>query len=132
MTINISILVCIAATALAWLTAMAAMWHARTTRRKMRQEQAATAAMAQRIDALEQTLAERVTHVEAQLAERSHAVHSRSRPGLREAVALSRHGASTDELVSSCRIGRSEAHLIQLLHGATRDIVAPAAGTGVH
>ncbi len=41
-----------------------------------------------------------------------------TRPGLRQAVALSRHGASTEELVATCRIGQSEARLIQMLYPA--------------
>lgn len=132
MTMDISLFVWIATTALAWLTAMAALWNTRSARREAREAQAAAAAMAERIEAIEQTLTERVTHVEAQLAERRHAIDTRTRPGLREAVALSRHGASTDELVSTCRIGRSEAQLIQLLHGATRDVATPTTGAGVH
>ncbi|MFO1356613.1 MAG: DUF2802 domain-containing protein [Gammaproteobacteria bacterium] len=58
------------------------------------------------------------------LAERERATAVPARPGLRQAVALSRHGASTDELVATCRIGQSEARLIQMLYGSTK-----AAGT---
>lgn len=55
-----------------------------------------------------------------------------ARPGLRQAVALSRHGASTDELVDTCRIGQNEARLIQMLYG-NQGVPAPdAADTGVH
>lgn len=54
-----------------------------------------------------------------------------ARPGLRQAVALSRHGASTDELVDTCRIGRNEARLIQMLHGA-QSVHVPGTDAGVH
>lgn len=132
MTMDISTFVFASATAAAWMSALAALWRARTARRDARAAHGAATTMAQRIDALEQALAERMAHIEAQLAESSHAVHARSRPGLREAVALSRHGASTDELVSTCRIGRSEAHLIQLLYGAARDATTPPTATDIH
>lgn len=132
MTMDITLFVFTAATAVAWLSTLAALWRARIARRDAREAHGAAITMTQRIDALEQILAERVTQVEAQLAESSHAAHARSRPGLREAVALSRHGASMDELVSTCRIGRSEAHLIQLLYGAPRGTATPPTATGSH
>lgn len=132
MTMDISTFIFAFATAAAWMSALAALWRARTARRDARAAHGAAITMAQRIDALEQALAERVAHIESHLAEGSHVVHARTRPGLREAVALSRHGASTEELVSTCRIGRSEAHLIQLLYGAARDTTAPPAATDIH
>lgn len=132
MTMDITTFVFASTAVAAWLSALAAWWRARTARRDAREAQGAAARMAQRIDALEQALAGRMAHLEAELAEGSHAIHARSRPGLREAVALSRHGASTEELVSACRIGRSEAQLIQLLYGAARDAATPAAAADIH
>jgi hypothetical protein len=40
-----------------------------------------------------------------------------SRSGLRQAIALSRHGATTRQLVDTCGLSQGEAHLIQTLYG---------------
>lgn len=49
------------------------------------------------------------------------------RSGFRQAIALSRHGASTRQLIDSCGLSQGEAHLIQTLYGrpgasATEDL----------
>ena len=41
--------------------------------------------------------------------------HSRS--GLRHAIALSKHGATTRQLIETCSLSQGEAHLIQSLYG---------------
>lgn len=40
-----------------------------------------------------------------------------SRSGLRQAIALSKHGATTRQLVDTCALSQGEAHLIQTLYG---------------
>lgn len=40
-----------------------------------------------------------------------------SRNGLRQAIALSKHGASTRQLIETCSLSQGEAHLIQTLYG---------------
>ena len=40
-----------------------------------------------------------------------------SRTGLRQAIALSRHGATTRQLIDTCSLSQGEAHLIQTLYG---------------
>ena len=37
--------------------------------------------------------------------------------GLRQAIALSRHGATTRQLVDTCGLSQGEAHLVQTLYG---------------
>ena len=54
------------------------------------------------------------------------------RPSLREAVALSRHGATTEELVATCRIGQGEARLIQMLYGESRPVTVAGRGGDIH
>jgi hypothetical protein len=52
------------------------------------------------------------------------------RLGLREAIALSRRGADTEELVDTCGIGHSEAHLIRLLHRRADGVADADTGNG--
>lgn len=40
-----------------------------------------------------------------------------SRSGLRQAIALSKHGATTRQLIETCSLSQGEAHLIQNLYG---------------
>lgn len=40
-----------------------------------------------------------------------------ARSGLRQAIALSKHGATTRQLVDTCALSQGEAHLIQTLYG---------------
>jgi hypothetical protein len=40
-----------------------------------------------------------------------------SRSGLRQAIALSKHGATTRQLVDTCGLSQGEAHLVQTLYG---------------
>lgn len=50
-----------------------------------------------------------------------------ARSGLRQAIALSRHGATTRQLIETCSLSQGEAHLIQTMYGRP----APAAD-GIH
>ena len=40
-----------------------------------------------------------------------------ARSGLRQAIALSKHGATTRQLIDTCALSQGEAHLIQTLYG---------------
>jgi hypothetical protein len=40
-----------------------------------------------------------------------------ARSGLRQAIALSRHGATTRQLIETCSLSQGEAHLIQTMYG---------------
>ena len=42
---------------------------------------------------------------------------SNAKTGLRQAIALSRHGATTRQLIDTCELSQGEAHLIQTLYG---------------
>jgi hypothetical protein len=42
-----------------------------------------------------------------------------TRSGLRQAIALSKHGATTRQLVDTCGLSQGEAHLVQTLYGRT-------------
>ncbi|MDH5255853.1 MAG: DUF2802 domain-containing protein, partial [Gammaproteobacteria bacterium] len=44
-------------------------------------------------------------------------VAGNSRSGLRQAIALSKHGATTRQLVDTCGLSQGEAHLVQSLYG---------------
>ena len=44
-------------------------------------------------------------------------LNSHAKTGLRQAIALSRHGATTRQLIDTCELSQGEAHLIQTLYG---------------
>jgi hypothetical protein len=44
-------------------------------------------------------------------------VSSGAKASLRQAIALSRHGATTRQLIDTCELSQGEAHLIQTLYG---------------
>jgi hypothetical protein len=100
------------------ILALAGLLTARLANRRARHSQAQLDAAVACIAELDATLKATTAQVQELLAERERSNALPTRPSLREAVALSRHGASTEELVSTCRIGQSEAHLIQMLYGA--------------
>jgi len=78
----------------------------------------------QRLQATELLLAD-ATSEATQLRQRVDALTSRqdalstgnSRSGLRQAIALSKHGATTRQLVDTCGLSQGEAHLVQNLYG---------------
>jgi hypothetical protein len=102
------------------ILALAGLWAARLANRRARRVQAGLDAAVAHSAQLEAMLVTATAQLQELLAERERTAALPTRPSLREAVALSRHGASTEELVSTCRIGQSEAHLIQMLYGAAR------------
>ncbi|MBL8200149.1 MAG: DUF2802 domain-containing protein [Chromatiales bacterium] len=81
-------------------------------------------AIHQRLQATELLLAD-ATSEAAQLRQRVDQLTSRqdalstgnTRSGLRQAIALSRHGATTRQLVDTCGLSQGEAHLVQTLYG---------------
>lgn len=48
-------------------------------------------------------------------------VAGNARSGLRQAIALSKHGATTRQLVDTCGLSQGEAHLVQSLYGRVPD-----------
>ncbi len=129
MIISVTYLVLIAAGTLAGalLVGLAGLLVGRAALRRARDAREAAELAAARLAELEASLADTATQVAELLAERERAAALPTRPSLREAVALSRHGASVEELVSTCRIGQSEARLIQMLYGTARDAAEAAA-----
>jgi hypothetical protein len=114
------------------LLAFAAAWIGRTADRRALQARAVAETATARIGELEAALGAATAQLQEILAERERTAALPTRPSLREAVALSRHGASTDELVTTCRIGQSEARLIQMLYGTARAGADTAAAAEVH
>lgn len=105
-------------------TALACAWRA--SRRSAAAHASAEIAQLRLADA-ETALARCIGKLEELLAERERTSAVPARPSLRQAVALSRHGASTDEMMATCRIGQSEARLIQMLYGSPKTAdAAPA------
>jgi hypothetical protein len=87
----------------------------------------------QRLQAAELMLAQ-ATGEAAQLRQRVDQLTSRqdsltagnSRSGLRQAIALSKHGATARQLVDTCGLSQGEAHLVQTLYGRTPGESQPA------
>jgi len=93
--------------------------------------QPAAATLVNRIDDLNQRLAlaegmlDTASTEAAQVRQRVDQLTSRpegvaggtARNGLRQAIALSRHGATTRQLIETCALSQGEAHLIQSLYG---------------
>ena len=87
----------------------------------------------QRLQAAELMLAD-ATSEATQLRQRVDQLTSRqdsltagnSRSGLRQAIALSKHGATTRQLVDTCGLSQGEAHLVQTLYGRTPGESQPA------
>lgn len=62
-----------------------------------------------------------------QLASRQDAATGgNTRNGLRQAIALSRHGATARQLVDTCGLSQGEAHLVQTLYGRAPGQDGPA------
>lgn len=87
----------------------------------------------QRLQATELLLAD-ATSEATQLRQRVDQLASRqdsfttgnSRSGLRQAIALSKHGATMRQLVDTCGLSQGEAHLVQSLYGRAPGENAPA------
>lgn len=110
----------------------AALLVSRNAVREARDARSAAAISAQRVAEVETVLAAVTAQLQTLLANQERTAAAPTRPSLREAVALSRHGASTEELVATCRIGHSEARLIQMLYGASRPVPAATCTGDVH
>lgn len=69
-----------------------------------------------------------------QLGNRQDSIATASgRSGFRQAIALSRHGATTRQLIDTCGLSQGEAHLIQTLYGRSGpDATETTPGEGLH
>jgi len=104
--------------AAALLTAIGSLLLARGARAEARAARGTAEVAGLRLATVETALAGAEARLQSLLAEQERvAAAPPVRPSLREAVALSRHGAGVDELVATCRIGEGEARLIQMLYG---------------
>lgn len=117
--------------ALAVAGALAAVLLARAAGREARRHATDLALASARVAAAEELLA--VTRAGlAQLQARLDQSLARSEtPGtatFRQAIALSKHGATTRQLIDTCGLSQGEAHLIQTLYGRE----APAAPADLH
>ena len=54
------------------------------------------------------------------------------RSGFRQAIALSRHGATTRQLIDTCGLSQGEAHLIQTLYGRPEGASGPLSAEEMH
>ncbi len=82
--------------------------------------------LAERVTATELLLADAAAEISAlrqrlsDLSSRHEAANtSKARSSLRQAIALSRHGATQRQLIDTCGLSQGEAHLIQNLYGQT-------------
>lgn len=117
--------------ALAVAGALAAVLLARAAGREARRHATDLALASARVAATEELLA--VTRAElAQLQARlDQSFARRETPGtgaFRQAIALSKHGATTRQLIDTCGLSQGEAHLIQTLYGRE----APAGSAELH
>jgi hypothetical protein len=55
--------------------------------------------------------------VEQRVIRQENTVSSSAKTSLRQAIALSKHGATTRQLIDTCELSQGEAHLIQTLYG---------------
>lgn len=106
--------------AIALFGLLAAASLARGARQETRRTAMELATAAGRLDLAEARLAEAATEL-AQLRQRlDQALAQRpatGSAGFRQAIALSRHGATTRQLIDTCGLSQGEAHLIQSLYG---------------
>lgn len=63
--------------------------------------------------------------VEEQVIRQENTLTGGAKTSLRQAIALSKHGATTRQLIDTCELSQGEAHLIQTLYGQPTG--APAA-----
>lgn len=103
------------------LTALGGVLLARSARAEAREARSVAEVAGLRLATVETALAGAEARLQALLDGQERAAAAPPvRPSLREAVALSRHGAGVDELVATCRIGEGEARLIQMLYGPAK------------
>jgi C4-dicarboxylate-specific signal transduction histidine kinase len=106
---------------------LALLWLARRLTARPRAENRTNASideLSQRLQTMELLLAD-ATSETAQLRQRVDQLTSKqesiaagnSQSTLRQAIALSKHGATTRQLIDTCSLSQGEAHLIQNLYG---------------
>jgi hypothetical protein len=127
--------------AAAWLAAGAVLLLAlaltvrawRRTRRQLALVSARLQALEARAAATDDLLAETTANLN-QLRQR--AGHAAPRPeagvrsGLRQAIVLSRHGATARQIMDTCGLSQGEVHLIHTLYGRSHQATAGADATG--
>jgi hypothetical protein len=116
--------VAIAALAVGSVALVAILGAASGTRRLRQAHAALLATLGDRLAATEVLLAETTAELSQarsrldQLSVRQEAAGSATvRTGFRQAIALSKHGATTRQLIDTCGLSQGEAHLIQTLYG---------------
>jgi uncharacterized protein HemX len=124
-----------------WLTAGAALLLAlaltvqawRRTRRQLALVSARLEALEARATATDDLLAETTASLN-QLRQRAGQIAQRPeaavRSGLRQAIALSRHGATARQIMDTCGLSQGEVHLIHTLYGRSHQATAGADATG--
>jgi hypothetical protein len=124
--------VAIAALAVGVVALVAILATAHGTRRLRQAHEVLLAGLGDRLAATELLLAETTAELSQartrldQLGVRQEAAGSTAvRSGFRQAIALSKHGATTRQLIDTCGLSQGEAHLIQTLYGRAQ---ASAAG----
>lgn len=128
----------VAATLAAVPCALALLWlvhrlMARRRNARYRNEGAASFdELRQRLQTVELLLADATSEtarlyqrVEQLMAKQDSITADNSRSTLRQAIALSKHGASTRQLIDACSLSQGEAHLIQNLYGRPPGDVVP-------
>lgn len=95
---------------------------------RIREVELQLADAAARLADAERLITDRATETEtlrrqvAELGERQEKIAAtRTGNGLRQAIALSRHGATTRQLIDTCGLSQGEAHLVQTLYGRLAD-----------
>ena len=104
--------------AITLVIAVAGLVTSVTARRQLRYAQAQLTVL-QSLRAQEQARmdarSDQINQLNVRLA---HLEGQSSRQGFKEAIALSQHGASADQISESCGLSQGEAQLVRALHGA--------------
>lgn len=120
-------LVVITGTLLMALLFMSVAW--RRTRRQLAIVSTRLGALEERAAATDSLLAETTADL-AQLRQRAGQLSQRQetavRNGLRQAIALSRHGATARQIMDTCGLSQGEVHLIHTLYGRSHQAAASA------
>jgi Skp family chaperone for outer membrane proteins len=110
---------------------LAATTMARRARQEVRRTATDLATAATRLAFVEERLAgtaAELTELRLRLDQGMSQRPAAASAGFRQAIALSRHGATTRQLIDTCGLSQGEAHLIQTLYGRPE----PDAAGGLH
>lgn len=123
--------IALVAAVLALAGAIATALVARTAGREGRRQAMDLAMASARLAATEELLARTRAELVQLQARVDQSLARRETPGtaaFRQAIALSKHGATTRQLIDTCGLSQGEAHLIQTLYGRE----APAGAAELH